>query len=110
MSATQFQLKSGHSPDFNMRKQLLVGAAAIAAMFAPLAFAQDAETRPEWDQQKAVALVQKVIALEATESQPWDKIAWLTDVDKAVARAQKENKPIFLYFSVVKGGPATAPC
>lgn len=83
---------------------------AILVLTTQPALAQTAETRPEWDQQKAVALVRQAIAVEENEGQPWDRIAWLTDANAAIARAQQENKPIFLYFYVTKGGPAAAPC
>ena len=67
--------------------------------------------RAEWDQAKAVEKVKGIIAIEDTHTKPWDKIAWMTDAKEAAARAQKENKPIFLYFSVNNGnGPADAPC
>jgi len=92
-----------------MTIRTLLAFTAFTALFPCTVFSQDTATRPDWDQEKAVALVQKVIAVEET-GQPWKKIAWMTDVDAAIARAQKENKPIFLYFSVVKGGPAAAPC
>ena len=67
--------------------------------------------RAEWDQAKAVAKVKGVIAIENAHTKPWDAIAWMTEAKEAAARAQKENKPIFLYFSVNNGnGPADAPC
>ena len=87
--------------------QILAG---IAVLCPHLASSAEPQTRPEWDQQKATAMVQKIIATEEKQGQPWDKIAWMTNVSAAVARAQKEAKPIFLYFSVIKGGPAAAPC
>lgn len=84
-------------------------ALAGTVLFFPLAFAQAAK-RPQWDQKKARSAVEKITQLEQTQRRPWDNIAWLTDVDAAVARARKENKPILLYFFVKKGGPSTAPC
>lgn len=66
--------------------------------------------RPEWDQKKAVEKVQRILALEKS-GQPWNDIAWMTDADKAVARARKEQKPIFVYLFLKKNvGPKTAPC
>jgi hypothetical protein len=84
--------------------------AAFGLLFPSLSLAQEAAKRPEWDQKKAVEQVKKVIDLEKTQGQPWDKVAWMTDVEAAVARAKKEDKPIFLYFYVKKGGPSEAPC
>ena len=84
--------------------------AGLAAGLAPgLAFAQ--EKRAAWDQKKAVEAVKGIIALEAKGELPWDKIAWHTDPARAVALAQKEQKPIFLFFFLKKDvGPANAPC
>ena len=70
----------------------------------------------EWDQKKAEEIVTKCVAVEKS-GQPWDKIAWLTDPEQAIARARKEDKPIFV-FAFVYGkpgpftpyGPAAAPC
>jgi hypothetical protein len=70
----------------------------------------------QWDQKKAEEIVARCVAVEQS-GQPWDKIAWLTDPDVAIARARKEDKPIFI-FAYVYGtpspltpyGPATAPC
>ncbi len=62
-----------------------------------------------WDQKKAEKLVKGVLAKEKT-GQPWDTIPWMTNADKAAARAKKENKPIFLYFYLKKPvGPKAAP-
>jgi hypothetical protein len=70
--------------------------------------------RPEWDQAKAVALVKKALAVEATGRLPWDDIAWLTDADTAIARARAEEKPILVFYFVKnpgpENGPAAAPC
>lgn len=50
------------------------------------------------------------VALEQS-GQPWDKITWKTDVAEAVAIAQKEQKPIFVFFFLKKNvGPVDAPC
>ena len=65
--------------------------------------------RPEWDQEKAKEAVRKVIAIE-NEGQAWDKVDWRTDVEAAVEEAKREQKPIFVYWYVDKGGPADAPC
>ena len=58
----------------------------IAILCPAFALCQEPAKRPEWDQKKAVEIVKKAIAVEVA-GQPWDKIAWLTDVDKVVARA-----------------------
>jgi hypothetical protein len=69
-----------------------------------------AQERPEWDQEKAVAKVKGVLAVEAA-GRPWDKVAWLTDIDQAVAEARKQDKPLFVYFFLKKNvGPKDAPC
>ena len=61
------------------------------------AYAQETPKRADWDQKKAVEMVKKIIATEEAGT-PWDKIAWKTDVAEAIALAQKEQKPIFLFF------------
>jgi len=82
---------------------------AVSCLVAAVVLAEE-PTRRVWDQEKAVANVERVLAMEA-EGQPWDKIAWETDAAKAVARAEAENKPIFVYlFLKKKVGPAAAPC
>ena len=68
------------------------------------------QDRPEWDQKKAVETVRGVLEIEKG-GRPWDKIEWVEDADQAVERAQKEKKPIFVYFFLKKKvGPANAPC
>jgi hypothetical protein len=70
----------------------------------------------DWDQKRAEEIVTTCVAVEKS-GQPWDKIAWLTDPDQAIARARKEDKPIFV-FAYVYGksgpfspyGPSAAPC
>jgi len=94
-----------------MKARTYLMLAGLATLALPLfAFSQAQAERPQWDQKKAVAAVKRLTELEQSQSKPWDKTAWMTDVDAAVARARKENKPIFLYFYVSKGGPATAKC
>ena len=70
--------------------------------------------RPEWDQKKAIDIIKGLVTMEknlAKTGNPWDKIAWLTDADEAIARAKKENKAIFVYCYCNDGkGPAAAPC
>ena len=74
------------------------------------AYAQETPKRADWDQKKAVEIVKKVVALEEG-GQPWDKIKWKTDVAEAVALAQKEQKPLFVFFFLKKDvGPVGAPC
>ena len=91
----------------NVRALLI---AVLAVCIAPgLALAQ--EKRPDWDQKKAAEKVKGLIALEEKGDLPWDKIAWQTDPAKAAALAQKEGKPIFVFFFLKKDvGPANAPC
>lgn len=67
------------------------------------------KTRPEWDQTKARKMVQDVIDAEA-EGIAWDEIRWMTDVESAIKKSKKEQRPIFVYWYVKKGGPKTAPC
>ena len=89
-------------------RRLLMG--ALAFCLSP-AFAQAQEKRPDWDQKKAAERVKGIIALEEKGDLPWDKIAWQTDPVKAAALAQKEGKPIFVFFFLKKdAGPANAPC
>ena len=87
-------------------------AIAVTAVLCPVFVAgQEAAKRPDWDQKKAVQKVKDLIALEEKGDLPWDKIAWQTDPDKASALAQKEQKPVFVYFFLKRNvGPATAPC
>ena len=74
------------------------------------AFALAQEKRPDWDQKKATEIVKGIVALEEKGDLPWDKIAWQTDPAKAAALAQKEGKPIFVFFFLKKdAGPANAP-
>ena len=91
----------------NVRALLI---AALAVCIAPgVALAQ--EKRPDWDQKKALEKVKGILALEEKGDLPWDKIAWQTDPVKAAAQAQKEGKPIFVFFFLKKDvGPANAPC
>lgn len=87
-------------------------AAVVACLLGAIAFvrpAQSEEPRPEWDQKRAVERVKRIIALEQS-GKPWDEIPWQTDVAKAVGQAEKEGKPLFVYWYVEKGGPTTAPC
>ena len=64
-----------------------------------------------WDQSKAVEIVKGVIACEEKGDHPWDRIPWHTEPGDAVAIAQKEQKPLFLFFFLKKNtGPAQAPC
>lgn len=68
------------------------------------------EDRPEWDQEKAVKIVQSVIAQEK-KGEPWNHIAWETDVAKVTAQARKEQKPIFVYLFLKRDfGPKDAAC
>ena len=91
----------------NFRAFLMVG--LMTGLAPGLAFAQ--EKRADWDQKKAVEKVKGLLVLEAKGELPWDKIAWHTDPAKAVALAQKEQKPIFLFFFLKKDvGPIDAPC
>jgi hypothetical protein len=93
-----------------MNAKALLTVSGIAVLCAAGVPGQEPAKRPEWDQKKAVQLIKKVVAMEKV-GQPWDKIGWLTDVDQAIARSRKEDKPLFV-FAFVKGtrGPAAAPC
>lgn len=85
--------------------------ALVAGLLLPAAAVLAQAKRPDWDQQKAVALVKQLIAQEERGDFGWDKIAWQTDPEKAVALARQEQKPIFLFFFLKKNvGPAAAPC
>ena len=85
--------------------------AVIAILLPGLGSGQEPGKRPEWDQKKAVEKVKQLIALEEKGELPWDKIAWKTDPAEAAALAQKEQKPIFVFFFLKKDiGPANAPC
>ena len=85
----------------------VVGSAMIAAAGAN---AQETPKRANWDQKKAVEIVKKIVALEEAGT-PWDKIAWKTDVAEAIKLAEKEQKPIFVFFFLKKNvGPVGAPC
>lgn len=91
-----------------MRTATVLLACCAAIVFAS-ASPSAAQERPTWDQARAVARVKAMLAEEA-KGQPWDQIPWLTDVEAAVARAQAEDKPLFVYWYVDKGGPKAAPC
>lgn len=92
-----------------MNTKTFLALAGFLVLCPRVAFSGERPGRPHWDQKKAVEMVKKTTEREE-KGRPWNDIAWLTDVDAAVARAQKENKPIFVYFFVKKGGPAAAPC
>ena len=93
----------------NARAFLILAVGAI--LFSGFGSAQEPGKRPEWDQKKAVEKVKRLIALEEKGELPWDKIAWKTDPAEAAALAQKEQKPIFVFFFLKKDiGPANAPC
>lgn len=95
----------------NARLFLTLTLAVIGFSFPGFAAAQEPAKRPEWDQKKAVEKVKQLIALEEKGDTPWDKIAWKTDPAEAAALAQKEQKPIFVFFFLKKDvGPANAPC
>ena len=84
---------------------LVLGGAFVLAMGAP-----GDEPRPAWDQEKAVAKVKGILALEKA-GQPWNRIAWETDPERAAARAKAENKPVLVYFFLKTNvGPKAAPC
>jgi hypothetical protein len=70
--------------------------------------AQDSP-RPVWDQKRAIEVVKKVKQFER-DHPDWDKINWLKDSAKAAEEAKRQNKPIFVFWYVKKGGPASAPC
>lgn len=63
----------------------------------------------KWDHEKARQMVQGLLATE-NKGQVWDKIRWSTNIDQVVKRAHAQNKPIFVFWYISKGGPATAPC
>ncbi|MEM6278930.1 MAG: hypothetical protein AAF733_05585 [Verrucomicrobiota bacterium] len=87
-----------------------IGFGAVFAFFLQGLLASAAE-RQDWDQEKAEAKVREVLAVEATGKLPWDDIAWETDPDAAVRRAQEEGKPLFLFLFLKKDvGPPEAPC
>lgn len=83
----------------------------IVSLIASHALAKEPSARPKWDQDEALNRVKRVIEIENEGDLPWDKISWETDIEKAAARSQKENKPLFVYFFLKKNiGPAAAPC
>ncbi|MEM7698682.1 MAG: hypothetical protein AAF236_09795 [Verrucomicrobiota bacterium] len=67
--------------------------------------------RPDWDQKEAIAKVKEVIAIEETGKLPWDEIAWESNIDSAISRAQAEDMPLLVYLYLQKdSGPPEAPC
>lgn len=67
--------------------------------------------RPEWDQKKAEAILEGILEMEKKGDFGWEKIKWETDAKKAVARAKKEDKPLFTYLFLKRDvGPKEAPC
>jgi hypothetical protein len=94
-----------------MNTRIPIAVVLLAGLGAVMASGEEPAKRPEWDQKKAVQKVKDLIALEEKGEFPWDKIAWQTDPAKASALAQKEQKPIFVYFFLKRNvGPAAAPC
>ena len=79
-----------------------------------LAFAMPAFAKTErsvWNQQKAIGLVNSVIAQEKSGEFSWNKIKWICDPEEASSLASKEGKPIFVFFFLKKDiGPKEAPC
>ncbi|MBC7998101.1 MAG: hypothetical protein IAF58_09175 [Leptolyngbya sp.] len=53
----------------------------------------------------------EVLSQEEANNLAWDKIKWLTEPAEAAEAAEREHKPIIVYF-FLKGttGPAAAPC
>jgi hypothetical protein len=89
------------------RKPILLTLGAIGLLTIGLAWGQ----RPAWDQKAAEAKVRGLLAIENGQTRPWDRIAWETDPNAAALRAQRENKPLFVFFYLKKNvGPADAPC
>ena len=70
-----------------------------------------ADERAEWDQEEAVAKVQKVLDTEAA-GRPWDDIDWVTDPAEALRVATEKGRPIVVYYYLRKEatGPRDAPC
>ena len=67
--------------------------------------------RPVWDQEKAEEMLEGIIEMENKGDLAWEKIKWETDAKKAVARAKKEQKPVFTYLFLKRDvGPKEAPC
>jgi hypothetical protein len=94
-----------------VNSKLSLAAAVMVGVCATAAIGQESAKQLEWDQAKAIQKVKELIALEETGDFPWEKIAWQTDPNKAAALAQKEQKPIFVYFFLKRNvGPAAAPC
>ena len=94
-----------------MHARTFLTLAVSAFLFLGLASAQEPAKRLDWDQKKAVEMVKGLVAQEEKGDLAWDKIAWKTDPGEAAALAQKEQKPIFVYFFLKKNvGPAAAPC
>ena len=94
-----------------MNAKVLIIAVASVLLGSASAQADEPAKRPEWDQKKAVEKLNNMLAVEEEGKLPWDDIAWQTDPAKAAALAQKEQKPIFIYFFLKKNvGPAAAPC
>ena len=78
---------------------MLVFAVGVALGFhsSERIFAQERE----WDQTKALQMVNKVLETEQ-KGAGWNRIDWTTDVETAVEQAQREKKPIFVYWYVKK--------
>ena len=94
-----------------MNGRIFLTLAVIAFHFQGVAIAQESAKRPEWDHKKAIEKVKGIIALEEKGEMPWDNIEWKTDPAEAAALAEKEQKPIFVFFFLKKKvGPVGAPC
>jgi hypothetical protein len=89
---------------------LLVAVLAVSGVLAGRAAAAESQ-RARWNQNEAVRMVQEVINQEESKDFAWNKINWLSDTAEARAVADREQKPILVYF-FLKGtsGPAAAPC
>lgn len=74
------------------------------------AIAADRAVRPEWNQSKAVSIVERMLEVERSGT-PWDAIAWHEAEQIAVDRAVREQKPLLVFYYLRKDvGPPEAPC
>ncbi|MEO0478041.1 MAG: hypothetical protein AAF196_01040 [Planctomycetota bacterium] len=82
----------------------------LSLLFSTPAAIRAQESERSWDQEAAVERIEEVLRIE-DEGRPWRNIEWLTDAEDAIALAQEEGKPIFVFVYLRKdGGPDDAPC
>ncbi|MEM7312804.1 MAG: hypothetical protein AAF497_06605 [Planctomycetota bacterium] len=79
-----------------MKSLLIVAIASLCLPSSVLA------QKTKWDQEKAIEMVNQMLATEK-QGATWDKnIAWSSEVEQVERKAKATGKPIFVYWYVKK--------